>query len=168
MMLVSACSCGWGQDSKSMNYTEKSRTGLHFQKGFMGWLARFFSAVEKQGDPYEETVVLPAFVSLVALILAEQHRISDVASVVVLFSSFFLAGAWLASAWPLGRSLRALLRGMSVGILISIGVVTLTNLAADKAQMRSFAINVTQAAMMLFWFGHTVIGSIKTIAVISE
>ncbi len=29
---------------------EQGRTELHFQKGFMGWLARRFLALGKQGD----------------------------------------------------------------------------------------------------------------------
>jgi len=147
---------------------QQDRTKLHFQTGLMGWLARFFSAAEKTGDPYEETVILPAFVSLAALFLAEQHRISDVTAVVVSFGSLFLAGAWLGSAWPLSRNLRVVLRGMSVGVLVSIGVATLTNIVADKSQMRSFATSITQAAMMLFWGGHVIVGSIRSIALVPE
>lgn len=141
---------------------------LHYQKGFMGRLAKFFQTMGKGDDPYEETVFLPAFVSVVALIISEKQRLSDFAAVAIVLASSFLAGALLGTRWGSVFGLRVIMRGMSVGLLTSAGVATLTNIAADKPTMLKLAGDITSITLMMFWFGHALISPLREVALVSE
>ena len=40
---------------------------LHFRTGIMGWLARIFARMRAAGDPYDQTLVLPALITIIIM-----------------------------------------------------------------------------------------------------
>lgn len=131
-------------------------------------LARAFLTIQRWGDPFEETVVLPALVSLVAMRLGDGGKLDETVAAAIVIASHVLAGAWLGAAWGLMRGHRVLLRGVFVGLLTSALVAATTSVGADVQKMREFAGVMAGLGITAFWTGHYPVAFVREIALVSE
>jgi hypothetical protein len=139
---------------------------LHYKMGLMGRLARFFIWRRAAGDPYDETLVLPALIVIMVMRLNTLGRLDDWTVAATALATAALAGAWLgASLGPRGH-LRAMLRGIAVGAIQAAGfalvygskfVVTANTIA-----------NIITVSLYLFWLAFMIIASIQGVAIITE
>jgi K+ transporter len=108
---------------------------LHFKTGRWGSLARFFVRLRAAGDPYDETLILPALIVIITMRLNDLNWVDawTVAAAVVVTG--IMAGAWL-GAFSGHRAafrflIRIFLRAISAGAIESAGytAVFLTRIA---------------------------------------
>ena len=94
---------------------------LHYKVGLMGRLARFFIWRRAAGDPYDETLVLPALIVIMMMRLNTLGRLDDWTVAAAVLAAPALAGAWLGASLGPSGSVRAVLRGISVGAIVAAG-----------------------------------------------
>ena len=154
------------KDSSARNVAGKDE--LHFNTGFAGGLARFFSFMRTTRDPFEETVIAPVLVFIVTMRLAENQAVGGTAVASIILATGFLAGAFLGTVWDDRRMLRAFTRGAFVGLL-SVAVATATaTFPIEEQKTTALSATVTLAMMETFGFGYVVVSFIKEIALTSE
>lgn len=141
---------------------------LHYNTGLMGRLARFFAGRRAVGDPYDETLVLPALIVIMVMRLNTLGRLDDWTVAATVLATATLAGAWLgASLGPRPRGhLRAILRGISVGVIEAAGIVLVYG---SKFPVTANTIaNIVLINLYLFWLAFVIVASLQDIALITE
>lgn len=141
---------------------------LHFQSGFWARAAKLFQAAETWGDPYEETVVLPAFVSWIALHLSERHKIDGSTAAYIFLASTILSGIWLGISWNFTKFIRVVLRGMSVGLLTAALVFLTTSEVFERQEAVRQGANFVVLALFGYTMGFYSIGPFRDIALTTE
>ena len=140
---------------------------LHYKTGKMGRMARFFAARRASGDPYEETVVLPAMIVISALQLYDFHLITDWLLITVFLATNIGAGMWLGACLGLPGTVRVVLRSISVGA-IEAALLTGLNDKLDRHQALFLALQLIGINLPLFWVGHIYVSSLREFTLISE
>jgi hypothetical protein len=132
----------------------------------MGRLARFFIWRRGAGDPYDETLVLPALIVIMMMRLNTLGRLDDWAVAATALATAALAGAWLgASLGPRGP-LRAMLRGISVGAIEAAGFALVYG---SKLPVTANKIaNIIIINLLPFCVAFIIVASIQGVAVITE
>lgn len=98
-----------------------------------GRMARFFAARRAAGDPYEETVVLPAMIGTAALQLYDLHLIPDWLLLTIFLATNVGAGMWLGACLGSSGTARVVLRSISVSA-IEAALLTALNDKLDRHQ----------------------------------
>jgi hypothetical protein len=132
----------------------------------MGRLARFFVRRRAAGDPYDETLVLPALIVTIVMRLHTLGRLDDWTVAAAILETTALAGAWLgASLGPRGH-FRAILRGISVGAIVAAGYALVYG---SKFPVTADLIgNIIFGNLYFFWIAFMIVASIQGVAVITE
>lgn len=143
---------------------------LHFKTGLWGWLARFFVRLRAAGDPYDETLVLPALIVIITMKLHDLNRLDAWAVAAAMMGTAIIAGAWL-GAYLNPRSgfrfvLRMYLRAISAGAIESAGYALVY--AGTFKFSSSVAANIILLNMMMYWFGGIAASIVHHHAVITE
>jgi hypothetical protein len=139
---------------------------LHYRTGLKGRLARFFIWRRAAGDPYDETLVLPALIVIMVMRLNTLGRLDDWTVFATILATAALAGAWLgASLGPRGQ-FRAILRGISVGAIEAAGAALVYG---SKLTVTANSIsNLIIINLYLFWLAFMIIGSMQGVALLTE
>lgn len=140
---------------------------LHFKTGLMGRMARFFAARRALGDPYEETLILPAAFVIAFMRLNDLKRVDALSLIVVLLVAGLGAGVWLGACLGMSGNFRALLRGLSAGAIEAAGYTALND-TLDRHQALTIASELIYINMVLVWFGHFLMATVRDIALIYE
>jgi hypothetical protein len=139
---------------------------LHYKTGLMGRLARFFVGRRAAGDPYDETFVLPALIVIMVMRLNTLGRFDDWTVVAAVLATAALAGAWLAASLGPRGHFRAMLRGISVGVIEAAGFALVYG---GKIPITASGIaNIIVVTLYLFWMAFMVVASIQGVAVTTE
>jgi hypothetical protein len=139
---------------------------LHYKTGLMGRLARFFVWRRAAGDPYDETLVLPAFIAIMVMRLNTLGRLDDWTVAVAVLAAPAFAGAWLgASLGPRGH-FRAILRGISVGAIVAAGAALVYG--SKVSATANDISNLIIVNLYLFWLAFMIVGSVQGVALITE
>ena len=83
----------------------------------MGWLARIFARMRAAGDPYDQTLVLPALITIIIMNLNHVKGFPDWTVPAAIVGTAFMSGAWLGASLGLAGGFRAMLRSISVGAI---------------------------------------------------
>ena len=140
---------------------------LHYKTGKMGRVAQFFIVRRSSGDPYEETVVLPALIVTAALQLYDLKHFPDW----VLFAVFIVAdigaGIWAGICLGYSKLLRIVLRSISVSIL-EAALVSAINDGLNRHETVKIAVTLMGVNIILFWIGHLIGSTFGEIALTTE
>jgi hypothetical protein len=90
---------------------------LHFRTGIMGLLARICARMRATGDPYDQTLVLPALITVLTMQLNHVKGFPDWTVPAAIVGTAFMSGAWLGASLGLVGGFRAMLRSISVGAI---------------------------------------------------
>jgi hypothetical protein len=134
----------------------------------MGRLARFFAWRRAAGDPYDETLVLPALIVIMVMRLNTLGRFHVWTVAAAVLAAPFFAGAWLgASLGPRPRGqFRAILRGISLGAIVA-AVYPLIYAGKYPATAKDIA-NLIQINLYFSWLAFIIVGAIQGVALITE
>ena len=140
---------------------------LHYKTGKMGRVARFFVARRAGGDPYEETVILPALIIAASLQLYEVKHFADW----ILFAVFVVtnvgAGVWTAICLGPFKLLRVTLRIVSISIL-EVALLSALNDNMTRSEAVKLAVTLWGINTALFLYGHTIGSAFGVIALTTE
>jgi len=141
----------------------------HFKTGRWGRLARFFVRQRAAGDPYEETLVLPALIVIITMKLNDLNWLDAWTVVAAVMVTGIMAGAWIAASLDprtLRLVLRIFLRAISAGAIESAGYALVY---AGKFKFSSaVAANFIIVNLMMYWISAIVVSIIHDYAVITE
>jgi hypothetical protein len=140
---------------------------LHFKSGKMGRLARFFARRRAAGDPYDETLVLPALIVISVMRLNDLKRLDDWTVPAALIITGVTAGAWLGASLGVAGGIRVMLRSVLVGIFEAAGYAVL-NGEIDRHQGYLIAVELIYGNFIFFWLTHQLVYPVRDIALISE
>jgi hypothetical protein len=139
---------------------------LHYNTGLMGRLARFFVWRRAAGDPYDETLVLPAVIVIMVMRLNTLGRLDDWTVAAAVLAAPAFAGAWLgASLGPRGH-FRAILRGISVGAIVA-AVYALIYASKYPATAKDIG-NLIIINLYFSWLAFIIVGAIQGVTLITE
>jgi hypothetical protein len=130
-------------------------------------MARFFAARRAAGDPYDETLVLPAVIVILALRLNDLKRLDDLAAIAIFMVTSLGAGVWLGASLGMSGTLRVMLRSVSVGALEAAGYSALND-TVDRSHALSLAGQMVYIKFFFFWAGHITTSMLRDFMLISE
>lgn len=140
---------------------------LHYQTGKMGKVARFYVARRAGGDPYEETVILPALIITASLQLYGVKHFADW----ILFGVFVIAdvgaGVWAGVCLGYFKLLKIVLRVVSVSIL-EAALLSALNDDMSRSEAVKTAVTLWGINLSLFVFGHVIGSTFGGIALVTE
>jgi len=90
---------------------------LHYRTGIMGWFARIFAPMRDARDPYDQTLVLPALITIIIMNLNHVRGFPDWTVSAAIIGTALMSGAWLGAALGIAGGFRAMLRSISVGAI---------------------------------------------------
>ena len=140
---------------------------LHFRTGIMGWLARIFARMRAAGDPYDQTLVLPALITIIMMNLNHVKGFPDWTVSAAIVGTACMSGAWLGASLGLAGGFRAMLRSISVGA-IETAIAFL--IYGDKVGERPaiVAYQLIFLNFFFFWIIHHIVGALRDIALTTE
>jgi hypothetical protein len=140
---------------------------LHFKTGKMGRLARFFARKRAAGDPYDETVVLPALIVIAVMRLNDLKRLDDWTVVAAVVLTAVWSGAWLGAALGFTAPFRVMLRGFSVGVIEAAAYAAIQE-KVTRSEAFHLMYQLTYLNFVLFWFPYQFVAMLQGIATVSE
>jgi hypothetical protein len=140
---------------------------FRFTKGLAGWLARFYIRRRQGRDPFDETLILPSILSVIALRLNEVGTLSDLQSFLIYAFSVFFSGVYLGFSVGGVGNLRAALRGFAIGAIISSAYSALSA-TLSRSQALELSANIVYLSYVFFWFGHLLSAMVGDFVTVSK
>lgn len=143
---------------------------LHFKTGRWGWLARCFVRLRAAGDPYDETLILPALIVIITMKLNDLNWLDAWTVAVTVIATGIMAGAWLGASFghrePFRLFSRIILRAISAGAIESAGYALVY---AGKFKFSpAVAANLIMLNLMMYYLSGLVVSTIHDHAAITE
>jgi hypothetical protein len=142
---------------------------LHFKTGLWGSLARFFVRLRAAGDPYDETLVLPALIVIITMKLNDSNRLEAWIVAAAIIVTGIAAGARLGASpnyRTFGFQLRIFLRAISAGAIESAGFALVY--AGKFTYSSAIAANLVLINIWMYWLAAIIVSIIHDNAVITE
>ena len=131
----------------------------------MGWLARIFARMRAAGDPYDQTLVLPALITIIIMNLNHVKGFPDWTVPAAIVGTAFMSGAWLGASLGIAGGFRAILRSISVGA-IEAAIAFLIYGTVERPAIVAYQLIFLN--FFFFWIIHHFVGVLRDIALTTE
>jgi hypothetical protein len=138
---------------------------LHFRTGIMGWLALIFARMRAAGDPYDQTLVLPALITIIIMNLNHVKGFPDWTVAAAIAGTAFMSGAWLGASLGTAGGFRAMLRSISVGA-IETAIAFLIYGNFERPAIAAYQLIFLN--FFVFWIIHHFVGVLRDTALTTE
>jgi hypothetical protein len=135
---------------------------------FGGWPTRFVLWVRSKGAPFEETVILPALIVVVAGVLVDRGKIAPWVAIVAFLVPISISALWMGVALGPEGLIRILLRSVLIGVMEGVVFVTLAPAPLDKQQVMQTTLSCVYINIFLCWFCAVIGNVIGAFAITSE
>lgn len=131
----------------------------------MGWLARIFARMRAAGDPYDQTLVLPALITIIIMNLNHVKGFPDWTVAAAIVGTALMAGAWLGASLGAAGGFRAMLRSISVGA-IETAIAFLIYGKFERPAVAAYQLIFLN--FFFFWIIYYFVGVLRDIALTTE
>jgi hypothetical protein len=133
----------------------------------MGWLARIFARRRAAGDPYDQTLVLPALITIIIMNLNHVKGFPDWTVSAAIVGTACMSGAWLGASLGLAGGFRAMLRSISVGAIeTAIAFLIYGEKVGERPAIVAYQLIFLN--FVFFWIIHHFVGVLRDIALTTE
>lgn len=140
---------------------------LRFKVGLAGWLAKFVLVHRMGRSHYEETIILPAVIFVIAARFGDLGLVSVRPVTFALISIPLLTGIWLGISLGPQGGIRVVLRSILVGAFEAGGYSAL-NTTVDRHQIQVLFGTTTYINVMLSGFSYMIMAMVGDVLTISE
>jgi hypothetical protein len=138
---------------------------LHFRTGIMGLLARIFARMHAAGDPYDQTLVLPALITIIIMNLNHVKGFPDWTVPAAIVGTASMSGAWLGASLGAAGGFRAMLRSISVGA-IETAIAFLIYGEFQRPAVTAYQLIFLN--FFFFWIIHHYVAVLRDVALTTE
>lgn len=131
----------------------------------MGLLARIFARMRAAGDPYDQTLVLPALITISIMQLNHVKGFPDWTVSAAIVGTAFMSGAWLGASLGGAGGFRAMLRSILVGA-IETAIAFLIYGNFERPAVAAYQLIFLN--FFFFWITHHFVGALRDIALTTE
>jgi hypothetical protein len=131
----------------------------------MGWLARIFARMRAAGDPYDQTLVLPALITIIVMNLNHVKGFPDWTVPAAIVGTALMSGAWLGASLGTAGAFRAMLRSISVGA-IETAIAFLIYGKFERPAIAAYQLIFLN--FFFFWSIHHFVGALRDTALTTE